>query len=166
MFIYKYAQKARSLNKLIFREIAKKKHSKVDCTDECQTAFELLKDTFTDTPVLAYADCKKPFCLNMDASEHGLGTVLYQQQDNGTNRVIAYASRTLSKTERIHDTHKWEFLALKWSVTERFNEYLYERKFDVYTHNNPLTYILTSAKLDAMGQQWIASLANYNFKIF
>ena len=38
--------------------------------------------------------------------------------------------------------------------------------FKVYTNNNPLTYILTSAKLDAMGQRWIASLANYDFKIF
>ena len=36
----------------------------------------------------------------------------------------------------------------------------------MYTDNNPLTYILTTAKLDATGQRWVASLANYNFKIF
>ena len=71
---------------------AKKQHSKVDWTDECQTAFRLLKETCTNTPVLAYANYKKPFCLNMDASEKGLGAVLYQQQDDGTFRVIAYAS--------------------------------------------------------------------------
>ena len=59
-----------------------------------------------------------------------------------------------------------EFLALNWSVTERFHEYLYGGICDVYTDNNPLTYVLTSAKLDATGQHWIASLANYNFKIF
>ena len=59
-----------------------------------------------------------------------------------------------------------EFLALKWSVTERFHEYLYGGEFEVYTDNNPLTYILTTAKLDATGQRWVASLANYNFKIF
>ena len=60
----------------------------------------------------------------------------------------------------------WEFLALKWSVMERFHKYLYGGHSEVYTHNNPLTYILTTAKLDATGQRWVASLANYNFKIF
>ena len=72
----------------------------------------------------------------------------------------------MSKTERNYDAHKLEFLALKWSITERFHEYLYGGKFDVYTDNNPLTYVLTTAKLDAMGQRWIASLAYYDFKIF
>ena len=57
-------------------------------------------------------------------------------------------------------------MALKWSITERFHEYLYGRHFEVYTDNNPLTYTLTTAKLDATGQRWVASLANYNFKIF
>ena len=72
----------------------------------------------------------------------------------------------MSKSERNYDAHKLEFLALKWSVTQRFHEYLYGGTFEVYTDNNPLTYILTSAKLDAMGQRLIASLANYDFKIF
>ena len=80
--------------------------------------------------------------------------------------MIAYASWTLSKSERNYDAHKLEFLALKWSVTERFHEYLYGGHFEVYTDNNPLTYILTTAKLDATGQRWVGSLANYNFKIF
>ena len=165
-FIYKYAQKAKPLNKLISGDNAKKKHSKVDWTDECQTAFDLLKETCTNTPKLAYANYKKPFHLNTDASERGLGAVLYQQQDDETFRVIAYASKTLSKTERNYNAHKLEFLALKWSITQHFHEYLYGGTFEVYTDNNPLTYVLTSAKLDAMGQRWIASLANYDFKIF
>ena len=66
--------------------------------------------------------------------------------------VITYASRTLSRSERNYDSHKLEFLALKWSITERFHEYLYGGHFEVYTDNNPLTYILTTAKLDATGQ--------------
>ena len=115
---------------------------------------------------MAYANYQKPFKLHTDASEHGLGAVLYQKQDNDTERVIAYASRTLSKSKRNYDTHKLEFLALKWSITERFHEYLYGGHFEVCTDNNPLTYILTTAKLDATGQRWVASLANYNFKIF
>ena len=115
---------------------------------------------------MAYANYTKLFKLHTDASENGLGTVLYQKQDDGMESVIAYASRTLSKSEQNYDAHKLEFLALKWSITERFHEYLYGRHFEVYTDNNPLTYILTTAKLDATGWRWVASLANYNFKIF
>ena len=74
--------------------------------------------------------------------------------------------RHLSKSERNYDAHKLEFLALKWSVTERCREYLYGGHFEVYTDNNPLSYILTTAKLDATGQRWVASQANYNCKIF
>ena len=51
-------------------------------------------------------------------------------------------------------------------MCEWFHEYLYGGTFDVFTDNNPLTYILTTAKFDATTQQWVASLANYNFKIF
>ena len=54
-----------------------------------------------------------------------------------------------------------EFLCLKWAITDQFHEYLYGNTFNVYTDNNPLTYVLTSAKLDAMGHRWIAGLANY-----
>ena len=57
-------------------------------------------------------------------------------------------------------------MALKQSVTERFHVYLYGGHFEVYTDNNALTYVLTTVKLDATGQRWVASLANYNFKIF
>ena len=92
--------------------------------------------------------------------------MLYQKQTNGTKNVIAYVSQTLSRSKRNYDAHKLEFLALKWSVTERFHEYLYGGHFEVYTDNNPLTCVLTTAKLDATGQQWVASLANYNFRIF
>ena len=61
--------------------------------------------------------------------------------------------------------HKLEFLALKWAVTDQFHEYLYGGEFEVYTDNNPLTYILMMAKLDATGQRWVARLADYNFNL-
>ena len=54
---------------------------------------------------------------------------------------------------------------MKWAAADQFHEYLYGGNFDVYTNNNPLTYILTSAKLDAVGQCWVAALANYNFQL-
>ena len=124
--------------------------------------FDKLKELCTSTPILAYADYKKEFQLHTDASELGLGGVLYQADDKGILRVIAYASRSLSQTERNYPAYKLEFLALKWTVTDGFHE-LYGGKLDAYTDHNPLTYILSSAKLDACGQRWVASLANYNF---
>ena len=51
------------------------------------------------------------------------------------------------------------------AITEQFHKYLYGNTFDVYTDNNPLTYVLMTAKLDAMGHRWITGLANYNFHI-
>ena len=123
--MYKYAQIAQPLNKLISGKNAKKKHKKVEWGNEQEQAFQKLKEACTKTPVLAYADYKKSFRLNTDARELGLGSVLYQQQEDSTFRVIAYASRSLSKTEKNYSAHKSEFLALKWAVTERFHEYLY-----------------------------------------
>ena len=106
-----------------------------------------------------------PFVLHTDSSSEGLGAVLYQKQ-NGKLRVIAYASRSVSKSESHYPAHKLEFLALKWAVCEKFHEYLYgSNMFEVYTDNNPLTYVLSSAKLDACGQRSVAKLANYNFTI-
>ena len=100
----------------------------------------------------------------MDASRDGLGAVLCQQQD-GKMRVISYASRGLSKAERNYSAYKLEFLALKWAVTEKYHDYLYGSTFTVLTDNNPLSYVLTNAKLDATGHRWLAALAMYNFSI-
>ena len=164
-FIHKYAQMANPLNKLISGENATKKHKKVEWDDKCEEAFIALKEQCCNPPILAYADYGKPFKLHTDASGLGLGAILYQTQEDGTDRVIAYASRTLSKSEKNYPAYKLEFLALKWSVCDRFHEYLYGGKFEVFTDNNPLTYILTTAKLDATGQRWVANLANYTFSI-
>ena len=94
-------------------ENANKKETLVEWTAECQQAFEQLKQLCSQTPILAYANYKKPFKLHTDACENGLGAVLYQKQDDDTDCVIAYASRTLSKSEKNYDAHKLEFLALK-----------------------------------------------------
>ena len=124
-----------------------------------------LKEQCCNPPILVYADYSKLIKLNTDASGLGLGAILYQIQDDGTDRVIEYANRTLSKSERNYQAYKLEFGVLNWSVCDRFYEYLYEGDFEVFTDNNPLTYILTTAKLDATRQRWVANLANYNFSI-
>ena len=101
--------------------------------------------------------------LHTNASADGLSAVLHQDID-GTEMVIVYASRSLKPSEKNYPAHKLEFLALKWSVCHKFHEYLYGNKFQVLTDNNPLTYVLTSAKLDATGH-WLAELSLYDFSI-
>ena len=129
-----------------------------------QRAFDLLKQKLIGLPILAYADYRLPFKLHTDASCTGLGAVLYRRQNN-EDRVVAYASRNLKPSEKNYPAHKLEFLALKWTVTKKFHDYLYGTQFNVVTDNNPLTYVFTTAKLDATGQRWLAELSNYNCTI-
>ena len=65
--------------------------------------------TFTHAPVLAFANFKEPFILHTDASTCGLGAALYQYQADGKQRVVAFASRGLNKSERNYPAHKLEF---------------------------------------------------------
>ena len=175
-FIKDYSQVARPLNDLLIGHQTNKKgrpkkgkKGKVKPAqwtwgEEQQNAREQLIEILTSPPILAYADYKLPFFVNIDASGDGLGAVLYQNQ-NGIDRVIAYASRTLRAAEKLYPAHKREFLALKWAVTDKFHDYLYGNTFEVRTDNNPLTYVLGKARLDATSQRWIAALASYNFSL-
>ena len=117
--------------------------------------------------VISYPDFSKPFVIHCDASQLGLGAVLYQKQENET-KVISFASRTLSPAERNYYLHsgKLEFLAMKWSICDRWRDYLIGgEKFEVITDNNPLTYVLTTARLNATGLRWVSDLANFHFSI-
>ena len=117
--------------------------------------------------VIAYPDFHFPFVIHCDASQKGLGAVLYQKQGEKM-RVISFASRTLTPAEKNYHLHsgKLEFLALKWAITVKFSDYLLNGpSFEVVTDNNPLTYIQTTAKLNATGLRWVNELANYHFSI-
>ena len=120
-------------------------------TPACQEGFDQLKKALTEAPVLAYPDYSKPFILETDASLKGLGTVLSQKGDDNEIRVVAYASRSLRPSEksmRDYSSAKIELMALKWSVCDKFKDYLLGSKFTVFTDNNPLCYI-KSSKLGA-----------------
>ena len=96
--------------------------------------------------------------------------MLSQKQSDGQYHPIAYASHIMTETEQRYHSNKQEFLALKWAVTEQFHEYLSpygknRNEFVVWTDNNLLTYIFSSANLDAAGQRWVAQLASYNFAL-
>ena len=76
----------------------------------------------------------------------------------------------MNETEQRYHSNKQEFLALKWAIMEQFHEYLSPygknwNEFVVCTNSNPLTYIFSSANLDAAGQWWVAHLTSYNFPL-
>jgi transposase InsO family protein len=173
-FVSNYSDIARPLNDLMKGQPTKRNPSKDLVTPiflwtvQCQEAFEKLIDLLCTAPILAYADYKRPFEIHTDASGTGLGAALYQIHDfKGKQKLmpVAYASRSLSKSERNYPAHKLEFLALKWAVTEKFQDYCYATQVNILTDNNPLTYVNTTAKLDATGHRWIAALANFDLNI-
>ena len=140
--------------------------TKLVWTADCEEAFNTLKKQLTSAPVLTFADFTKPFILHVDDSNEGLGAVLSQEVDQKL-RVVAYASRSLKPTEKNmqnYSSWKLELLALKWSVTEKFKDYLLSSKFTVFTDNNPLTH-LDNAKLGAVEQRWVADLAPFDFEL-
>lgn len=167
-FIPNFSKIAKPLTALFPNPIKKKSHKvqqqKWKWGSEEEKAFEQLKQHLAQPPILGFPNYQEPFELHVDASHHGLGAVLYQKQGK-YNRVISYASRSLSRSEKNYPAHKLEFLALKWAVTEKFSDYLYGRKTTVFTDNNPLTYILTTAKLDSTGHRWLAALSNFDLEI-
>lgn len=139
----------------------------VEWTEQHQEALCKLIDQLVNPPILAYPDFELPFVLHTDASNKGLGAVLYQRQ-NGRLSVVGYGSRTLSPAERNYRLHsgKLEFLALKWAVCEKFRDYLYYAPhFTIYTDNNPLTYVMSTAKLNAVGFRWVGELSDFRFDI-
>ena len=75
------------------------KDQKFYWTTECSEDSDQLKHMLVTAPILAHPDFTKPFILDTDASNHAIGAVLSQKVENKEN-VIAYASRTLSKSER------------------------------------------------------------------
>lgn len=116
--------------------------------------------------MLAYANFSLLFILKVNGSLSGLGAVLSQEQD-GKVRPVAYASRTLTWSERNmpnYSSMKLEFLALKWAMTETFREYLLGQKCVVWTDNNLLSH-LNTAKLGTTEQRWAAQLAAFDFSI-
>ena len=169
-FIKRFAHIAAPLYDLISGDNKDKKSEPMKLSPEALEAFNILKEKCVNALVLSFPDFKKPFLLETDTSWKGLGAVLPQKQDDGRYHLVAYASRTMNETEQQYHSNKQEFLALKWAVTEQFHEYLTpygknKNEFVVRMDNNPLTYIFSSAHLNAAGHRWVGSLANYNFSL-
>ena len=132
---------------------------------EAREVVWMLKEKILTSPLLVFPEFTKPFLLEMDASKEGLGAILSQKQDDGRFHPVAFGSRSLMPAEKNYHSFKLEFLALKWGVMEHFREYLAYAPFMVKTDNNPLTYVLTTPNLDAMGHCWVGVLAFFKFEL-
>ena len=132
-----------------------------------QEAFDRLKQLFNEAPILAHPRSDGEFILDTDASNEGIGAVLSQIQD-GEERVIAFASKTLSQAERNYCITRRELLAVV-TFCEQFRHFLIGKKFKVRTDNVAVKYWtnLHSAGYEPLGQvaRWLVRLATFDFSI-
>ena len=116
-----------------------------DWTDRCEEAFQKVKVMTASDLALTHYDPKLPLQLACDASPVGIGAVLSHVMPDGTERPIAFASRSLSKAERNYAQIDKEALATVWGV-KKFHNYLFGRNFTLLTDHEPLTSIFHPSK--------------------
>ena len=138
-------------------------------TKECEQSFVLAKEKLTSATVLAHYNSQYPLRLAADASSYGLGAVISHIFPNGLERPIAFASRTLTASERNYSQLEKEALSLIFAV-KKFHQYLYGREFILYTDHKPLTTILGPKRgipplAAARLQRWALQLSAHQYKI-
>ena len=130
-------------------------------------AFHTLKAALVSAPILAYPTREGHFVLSTDTSDVGIGAVLEQEQDEGggvAKKVIAYASKTLSDSQRRYCTTHKELLAVVMAV-ELFKYYPTGRHFTVVTDHASLTWLHNFRKPEGMVARWISRLQPFDFAI-
>ena len=130
-------------------------------TNECDCAFS--EGHLLTAPVLAYPDPEKSYILDTDASNVGIGAVL-SQEVGGKERVIAYASRALSKPERNYCVTRRELLAVVVYL-KHFRQYLYGSKITVRTDHGALRWLLNFRDPQAQMARWLQVIAEYDIEI-
>lgn len=136
---------------------------------ECEKAFQVIKEKFTQPDnLLVHYDPEKELILSVDASPVGLGAVISHNED-GQDRPIAFASRSLTAAEKNYSQIDREALAIMFGV-RRFHKYLYGRKFTLWTDNKPLSHIVAMEKgIPSMAaariQRWCLELAAYTYTV-
>ncbi len=132
-------------------------------TDVCNQAFLQLKEALLSPPVLAFPDYEAPFSLHTDASKLAIGAVLSQGQGD-EERVIAYASRRLSGSERNYSVCEWECLSIVYWITF-FHHYLHGSRFIVITDHAALRWLMEAREQRGRLARWALKLQPYEFEI-
>jgi len=140
-----------------------KKGSKFSWSDKQQESFLLLKSHLCSAPILAYPQFDRPFTLQTDASDVGLGAVLTQFDLSGREHVISYASRSLSDREKKYSATEKEALAVVFA-TDHFRAYLLGRKFTVVTDHHALQWLHSVNPKGRLGR-WVMDLQEYSFDV-
>ena len=130
---------------------------------EAHKALEQLKDYLTSTPILAFLSMNEPFILYTDASQFAIGAALAQVQ-NGLERVIFYASKSLNKAQSRYSTTKRELLAIV-HYTRHFEHYLLSRRFKIITDHRVLQWLHNFKDPDALTARWLEKLAAFDYEI-
>lgn len=125
-----------------------------------EAAFQKLKDIITEMPVLRVADPSKPYVLQTDASERGLGAVLSQTDHEGKEHPIAYASRKLLPRESNYSTIEKECLAVVWAL-KFFRIYLYGQAFVIQTDHQPLAWLQRMKDSNSRLTRWALAVQPY-----
>ena len=154
-FIKGFSEIATPLNALT------KKSVKFNWCESCADAFDRLKRALISAPVLAFPDFNEQFLLY--ASSTGIGFVLAQVQ-NGREVVIAYNGRGLNQAERNYTTTEREALALVQGI-KKFQPYLHDRKFVVYTDHSSLRWLMNVKDATGRLARWALLLQQYNFDV-
>jgi hypothetical protein len=142
-FVENYGTIAAPLNNPLREDVA------WNWSEECQKAFDTIKEKLSQAAILRRPDYSRPFELHTDWSGVGLGAILVQRDDQGREYVIAYASRSNNRTERSYFSHAGECLAAVLGVSH-FRVYLYGRRFVLLTDHEPLKWLMTNEKLTGM----------------
>lgn len=156
-FVRNFAEISAPLYKLT------QKNVKFEWSNEARDAFLKIKESLCRGPVLAYPCFDRPFILDTDASNFGIGAVLSQMQE-GQEKVIAYGSKTLSKSERNYSTYMRELLAVVTFV-QKFRPYLEGSEFLLRTDHAALQWLYKMKQPSAHMARWLEKLAIFQFKI-
>ena len=123
-----------------------KKGQKFIWEAEQQAAFEALKTAIGERALLHHPDWEKPFHVHVDASDEGVGAVLWQLGSDGEKKPIIFASKRLSKAQKKWTAGDKEAFAAVWAIKDKFRPFLMGQKFTLHTDHANLRFLMRQKK--------------------